>query len=149
MKSHLWPFLASDVCVFPACRGCFTEVALSRDVTLGRDQELRDLDFTVECYQCKMLMEREARAASSFGVTGARTGGEPSGAHLDHQAQSVKETGGGPGRYTNTGHGSGRTRAQRLSPAEIAIESYEAAIFLGTFFMAVCARNQLSLNSSA
>ena len=40
--------------------------------------------------------------------TGARTGGEPSGAHWD---QHVKRgaTAGGPGRYTNTGHGGRRT----------------------------------------
>ena len=36
--------------------------------------------------------------------TGARTGGEPSGAHWDHRAEAW-DTAGGPGRYTNTGHG--------------------------------------------
>ena len=35
---------------------------------------------------------------------GARTGGEPSGAHWDHRAEA-RDTDGGPGRYTNTGHG--------------------------------------------
>ena len=37
-------------------------------------------------------------------ATGARTGGEPSGAHWDHRAEA-RDTAGGPGRYTNTGHG--------------------------------------------
>ena len=37
-------------------------------------------------------------------ITGARTGGEPSGAHWDHRAEA-RDTAGGPGRYTNTGHG--------------------------------------------
>ena len=39
-------------------------------------------------------------------ATGARTGGEPSGAHWDHRAEA-RGTAGGPGRYTNTGHGPG------------------------------------------
>ena len=39
-------------------------------------------------------------------ITGARTGGEPSGAHWDHRAEA-RDTAGGPGRYTNTGHGTG------------------------------------------
>ena len=37
-------------------------------------------------------------------ITGARTGGEPSGAHWDHRAEA-RDTAGGPGRYTTTGHG--------------------------------------------
>ena len=37
-------------------------------------------------------------------ATGARTGGEPSGAHWDHRAEA-RDTARGPGRYTNTGHG--------------------------------------------
>ena len=37
-------------------------------------------------------------------ATGARTGGEPSGGHWDHRAEA-RDTAGGPGRYTNTGHG--------------------------------------------
>ena len=37
-------------------------------------------------------------------ATGARTGGEPSGAHWDRRAVA-RDTAGGPGRYTNTGHG--------------------------------------------
>ena len=37
-------------------------------------------------------------------ATGARTGGEPSGAHWDHRAEA-RDTAGGPGRYTNTGLG--------------------------------------------
>ena len=37
-------------------------------------------------------------------ATGARTGCEPSGAHWDHRAEA-RDTAGGPGRYTNTGHG--------------------------------------------
>ena len=49
-----------------------------------------------------MAMESEARADTSFGVTGARTGGEPSGAHRDRRAEA-RDTAGGPGRYTNTG----------------------------------------------
>ena len=37
-------------------------------------------------------------------VTGARTGGEPTGAHWDHRA-AARDTPGGPGRYTRTGYG--------------------------------------------
>ena len=37
-------------------------------------------------------------------ATGARTCGEPSGAHWGHRAEA-RDTSGGPGRYTNTGHG--------------------------------------------
>ena len=37
-------------------------------------------------------------------TTGARTGGEPSGAHWDHRA-AARDAAQGPGRYTNTGHG--------------------------------------------
>ena len=36
-----------------------------------------------------MAMESGARADSSFGVSGARTGGEPSGAHRDRRAEPV------------------------------------------------------------
>ena len=37
-------------------------------------------------------------------ATGVRTGGEPSGVHRDRRAEA-RDTAGGPGRYTNTGHG--------------------------------------------
>ena len=56
-------------------------------------------------------------------ATGARTGGEPSGAHWDHRAEA-RDTAGGPGRYRNTGHGLGmsagwqRTRLWRLSRSD-------------------------------
>ena len=37
-------------------------------------------------------------------ATGARTSGEPSGVHRDRPAEA-RDTAGGPGRYTNSGHG--------------------------------------------
>ena len=40
--------LAGDSSVFPARLGCPTDVAWSRDVTLGWDQELKDPNLTVE-----------------------------------------------------------------------------------------------------
>ena len=45
-------------------------------------------------------------------ITGARTGGEPLGAHWDHRAEA-RDTAGGPGRYTNNGHGIRSSRAPR------------------------------------
>ena len=39
-----------------------------------------------------------------FEITGARAGGEPSGAHRDRCA-AARDTAGGPGRFSNTGHG--------------------------------------------
>ena len=50
-------------------------------------------------------------------ATGARTGGEPSGAHWDYRAEA-RDTAGGPGRYTNTGHGA----------AVVACKSYSSNI---------------------
>ena len=41
-------------------------------------------------------------ATNRFEITGARTSGEPSGAHRDRRAVA-RDTAGGPGRYTNTG----------------------------------------------
>ena len=67
-----------------------------------------------------MALEEHGSRWAVFKVTGARTGGEPSGAHWDHRAEA-RDTAGGPGRYTNTGHGPGasagwhRPRLQRLS----------------------------------
>ena len=48
-------------------------------------------------------------------ITGARTGGEPSGVHRDRRAEA-RDTAGGPGWYTNTGHGAG-TEADLYVPA--------------------------------
>ena len=41
-------------------------------------------------------------ATNRFEITGARTSGEPSGAHRNRRA-AARDTAGGPGRYTNTG----------------------------------------------
>ena len=53
-------------------------------------------------------------------VTGARTDGEPSGAHQDHRAQA-RDTAGCLGRYTNTGHGADR-QALAVLVAQRAVE---------------------------
>ena len=45
-------------------------------------------------------------------ATGARTGGEPSGAHWDHRA-AARDTAGGPGRYTKTEHGAAVVTSER------------------------------------
>ena len=57
-------------------------------------------------------------------ITGARTGGEPLGAHWDHRAVA-RDTAGGPGRHTNTGHG---VRSHRSGRCGSFLERREAGV---------------------
>ena len=60
------------------------------------------------------LASQNGRGGRKNMATGARTGGEPSGAHWDHRA-AAWDTAGGPGRYTNTGHGAAVCKQRQVS----------------------------------